>query len=84
MHCYGCSIPWAVIGANGSGKSTLVKALGGNVSIVKGSIRYHFFEAKGSVNGIPRRGLPQDYIERVSFDAREKALVREGSFYQAR
>lgn len=75
---------WVVIGANGSGKSTLVKALCGNVPIVGGRIRYHFFEDQVPGEGIARRGLPQDHIERVSFDAQERVLEREGGFYQAR
>jgi molybdate transport system ATP-binding protein len=43
---------WAVIGANGAGKSTLVKAIAGDVPIVRGRAIYHFMGESGmSPNG---------------------------------
>ena len=66
---------WAVIGPNGSGKSILMRAICGHVPVVKGRIVYRWAE-----NG----SLPQKQIAYVSFDTPEKALRREGQFYQAR
>ena len=51
---------WAVIGANGAGKSTLVKALAGDLPIVRGHAVYHFLEESGS----SREGQ----VARVAFD----------------
>ena len=51
---------WAVIGANGAGKSTLVKALAGDLPIVRGRAVYHFIgESDSSPNG---------QVARVAFD----------------
>jgi molybdate transport system ATP-binding protein len=38
---------WAIIGPNGAGKSTLVKALAGDLPIVRGRAVYHFLEEIG-------------------------------------
>jgi molybdate transport system ATP-binding protein len=66
---------WAVIGPNGSGKSVLMKAICGQVPVIGGQIVYHLGE-----NGSP----PQKQVAYVSFDTPERALRREGRFYQAR
>ncbi|MBN1580767.1 MAG: ATP-binding cassette domain-containing protein [Anaerolineae bacterium] len=64
---------WAVIGPNGSGKSTLMKALCGQVPIVKGKITYHLESSYG-----PNR------IAHVSFDAQATAAQHASPFFQAR
>ncbi len=51
---------WAVIGANGAGKSTLVKAIAGDVPIVRGRAVYHFVDE----SGLP----PNGQVARVAFD----------------
>ncbi|MGE5841072.1 MAG: ATP-binding cassette domain-containing protein, partial [Deltaproteobacteria bacterium] len=51
---------WAVIGANGAGKSTLVKAIAGDLPMVRGQAVYHFMEGGG---------LSSDgQVARVAFD----------------
>ncbi len=72
---------WAVLGKNGSGKSLLVKALCGAVPVVRGRMRYHFYD---HLVGKDKKGLPRRHIERVTFDVGETPRRREGSFYQAR
>ncbi len=64
---------WAVVGPNGSGKSTLVRALCGQVPVVRGRIVYHFDGA-----------LPHQQIALVSFQSQERVLGGQGGFYQAR
>jgi len=51
---------WAVIGANGAGKSTLVKAIAGDVPIVRGGAVYHFMNEFGF--------SPDGQVARVAFD----------------
>lgn len=51
---------WAVIGANGAGKSTLVKAIAGDVPIVRGRAVYHFRDESGL--------SPDGQVARVAFD----------------
>jgi molybdate transport system ATP-binding protein len=51
---------WAVIGANGAGKSTLVKAIAGDVPIVRGQAIYHFMGESGL--------SPNGQVARVAFD----------------
>ena len=51
---------WAVIGPKGAGKSTLVKALAGELPIVRGKAVYHFLEGLGAV--------PDGHVARVAFD----------------
>jgi molybdate transport system ATP-binding protein len=51
---------WAVIGANGAGKSTLVKALAGDLPIVRGRAVYHFRDGSDS--------SPNGQVARVAFD----------------
>jgi len=60
---------WAVIGANGAGKSTLVKAIAGNVPIVRGRAVYHFMGESGM--------SPNGQVARVAFDT-------ETDFYRSK
>src|SRR5512139_3608680 len=64
---------WAVIGANGAGKSTLVKALAGDVPIVRGRAVCHFLEEPdffdSSSNG---------QVARVAFDTETEFQGRVG------
>jgi molybdate transport system ATP-binding protein len=66
---------WAVTGPNGSGKSVLMKAICGQVPVIKGKITYHF-----SANG----ALAHKHVALVSFDTRTQPVSRESLFYQAR
>jgi molybdate transport system ATP-binding protein len=54
---------WAVIGPNGAGKSTLVKALVGDLPIVRGRAIYHFLEGVGRSDS-----APCGRVARVAFD----------------
>ncbi len=54
---------WAVIGPNGAGKSTLVKALAGDLPIVRGRAVYHFLEDLGLYDPVPN-----GQVARVAFD----------------
>ena len=54
---------WAVIGPNGAGKSTLVKALAGDLPIVRGRAAYHFLEDLGLSDSVP-----DGQVARVAFD----------------
>ena len=54
---------WAIIGPNGAGKSTLVKALAGDLPIVRGRAVYHFLEGKGLSDP-----APEGQVARVAFD----------------
>lgn len=54
---------WAVIGPNGAGKSTLVKALAGELPIVRGRVAYHFLEDLGVFDSVP-----DGQVARVAFD----------------
>jgi molybdate transport system ATP-binding protein len=54
---------WAVIGPNGAGKSTLVKALAGDLPIVRGRAVYHFLEEPGLTGSVPN-----GQVARVAFD----------------
>ena len=54
---------WAVIGPNGAGKSTLVKALAGDLPIVRGRVVYHFLEGLGFSDA-----APNGQVARVAFD----------------
>ena len=56
---------WAVLGPNGSGKSTLVKALVGEVPVVRGRMIRH------------RPGFGRDRIGYVSFELHEQVISRE-------
>lgn len=51
---------WAIVGSNGSGKTLLARAIGGEIPIVEGEIRYHFRTPAGR--------LPEDYVRMVSFE----------------
>jgi len=51
---------WAVIGPNGAGKSTLVKAIAGDLPIVRGGALYHFLDGSGA--------SPNGQVARVAFD----------------
>ena len=66
---------WAVTGPNGSGKSVLMKAICGQVPVIKGKIAYHF-----AANG----ALAHKHVAHVCFDVRARAANRESLFYQAR
>jgi molybdate transport system ATP-binding protein len=63
---------WAVIGPNGAGKSTLVKALAGDLPIVRGRAVYHFLEDLGFCDAVPN-----GQVARVAFDT-------EKDFHSAR
>ena len=67
---------WAVIGANGSGKSTLMKALCGQLPIVKGEITYHFSQND-------KHTAPRDQIAYVTFES-QRAVLGDEAFYQER
>lgn len=54
---------WAVIGPNGAGKSTLVKALAGDLPIVRGRAVYHFMNDSGLSTL-----SPDGQAARVAFD----------------
>ena len=54
---------WAVIGPNGAGKSTLIKALAGELPIVRGRAVYHFLEELGLTDSVP-----DGQVARVAFD----------------
>lgn len=73
---------WAIVGPNGSGKSTLMRAVCGQVPIVKGRIVYHFWGNGRSSGGLS--SLPQDQVAYVSFDAQREILRYQNSFHQAR
>jgi len=63
---------WTIIGPNGAGKSTLVKALAGDLPIVRGRAVYHFLDELGlsdSASG--------GHVVRVAFDT-------ERDFYSAK
>ena len=75
---------WAVIGPNGSGKSTLIRAICGQVPIVKGQIAYHFLETLAPDTHSGTTARPRDHIAYVSFDAQREAVRAAGRFYQAR
>jgi ABC-type molybdenum transport system ATPase subunit/photorepair protein PhrA len=53
---------WAVIGPNGAGKSTLVKALAGDLPMVRGRAVYHFLEEMGVSDS-----APDGQVARVAF-----------------
>jgi molybdate transport system ATP-binding protein len=74
---------WAIVGPNGSGKSTMVRAVCGQVPIVEGRIVYHFW-GNGRSSGDLKRGLPQDQVAYVSFDAQREILGYQNAFHQAR
>ena len=63
---------WAVIGPNGAGKSTLVKALAGDLPMVRGRAVYHFLEELGLTDSVP-----DGQVARVAFDT-------EREFYSAK
>ncbi|HEX9910568.1 MAG TPA: ATP-binding cassette domain-containing protein, partial [Desulfatiglandales bacterium] len=63
---------WAVIGPNGAGKSTLVKALAGDLPMVRGRAVYHFLEELGLTDSVP-----DAQVARVAFDT-------ERQFYSAK
>jgi molybdate transport system ATP-binding protein len=63
---------WAIIGPNGAGKSTLVKALAGDLPIVRGRAVYHFLEDLGLSDS-----APDGQVARVAFDT-------ERDFHSAR
>src|SRR5512137_678017 len=54
---------WAIIGPNGAGKSTLVKALAGDLPIVRGRAIHHFLEDLGLYDSVP-----DGQVARVAFD----------------
>ncbi len=58
---------WAVIGANGAGKSTLVKALAGDLPIVRGRAVNHFLEDSGLADS-----SPGTQVARVAFDTEKE------------
>ena len=75
---------WAVVGPNGSGKSTLMKAVCGQLPVVKGRIVYHFLGNGTGSYGPTKRRMPKDHIAYVSFDDQRAALGGGRLFYQAR
>jgi len=63
---------WAVLGPNGAGKSSLVKALTGELPVVKGNIIRHYLLT------------PQRAIACVSFELEQRLIAREEKQDQAR
>jgi len=63
---------WAIIGPNGAGKSTLVKALAGDLPIVRGRAAYHFLDELGLSDS-----ACGGHVVRVAFDT-------ERDFYSAK
>jgi molybdate transport system ATP-binding protein len=66
---------WAVIGANGAGKSTLVKALAGDLPLVRGNAVYHFLEEMG-LSG----SAPEGQVARLAFDTERDFHSIKASF----
>jgi molybdate transport system ATP-binding protein len=66
---------WAVIGANGAGKSTLVKALAGDLPIVRGRAVYHFLEDLGLSDS-----APDGQVARVAFDTERDFYSTKSGF----
>ena len=56
---------WAIIGANGAGKTSLVRAIIGELPVVRGRIDFH---ADGSI---------KDQISYVSFERHQRLIARE-------
>ena len=83
---------WAVVGPNGSGKSTLMRAVGGQVPVVQGCIRYHFAENGQQIERTknpfqstqPRLPKSADKIAYVTFDTQSRFLGYENPYYQSR
>jgi len=63
---------WAVLGPNGAGKSSLVKALTGELPVVKGNIIRHYLRQK------------QHAIGCVSFELEQRLIAREEKQDEAR
>ncbi|MBT8363482.1 MAG: ATP-binding cassette domain-containing protein [Deltaproteobacteria bacterium] len=63
---------WAILGPNGAGKTSLVKALSGEVSVVKGKI--YFSQARTEEN---RTGY-------VSFEQHQRLIAREEGINESR
>jgi molybdate transport system ATP-binding protein len=63
---------WAIIGANGAGKTSLVRAIVGELPVVRGKINYH---ADGSF---------KDRISYVSFERHQRLISREADRDAAR
>ena len=63
---------WAVLGPNGSGKSSLVKALTGEVPVVRGTIIHNY------------PGTVQETIGYVSFELHQRLIAKEEGLDEAR
>jgi len=74
---------WAVLGPTGSGKSTLVRALWGDVPVVRGEIVYHFAEDP-SGSGYADGAVTEEAIAHVTFEEQKAAIGQERPYLQAR
>ena len=65
---------WAIVGPNGSGKSLLIRALAGELPVVRGDLTYHF----------PEQDAPEEQVAHVSFDDQRDLVGQFSPYQQAR